>query len=248
MSTRNTIQEELNELNSRLNPNSEKTPYSVPEGYFEGLAASVLAKVKGEVPVSASEEIAELSPLLAGISKKLPYSVPENYFSLNIEGLEAFTSETEESLVLSFIEKEMPYQVPAGYFANVPEQVLDKVSGRGAKVVPLMKRKWMRLAVAAMITGAVAISGITYFNNRGGNNTTTGSDPVAVELKKVSTEELNEFISNTAVDLTDDKAPVTAKNTSRKTETKKMFADVSDKELDAFLSQVPTEDDEIDIN
>jgi hypothetical protein len=109
-----------------------------------------------------------------------------------------------------------------------------------------MKRKWMRLAVAAMVTGVIGISGITYFNNRG-NTTSSGSDPVAVELKKVSMEELNEFISNTAFDITDDKSPVTAKNNSRKPETKKIFADVSDKELDAFLSQVPT-DDETDIN
>ena len=52
MSDRNTIQDELNELNSGLNPASGYNPYSVPEGYFEGLASAVLAKIKGEVPVS----------------------------------------------------------------------------------------------------------------------------------------------------------------------------------------------------
>jgi hypothetical protein len=125
MSTRNTIQDELNELNSGLNPPSDNSPYSVPEGYFEGLASSVLAKIKREMPISATEEIAQLSPMLAGISKKLPYSVPENYFQSNIDGLGALTSETEDSLVLSFIEKEMPYEVPVGYFASVSDQVLE---------------------------------------------------------------------------------------------------------------------------
>jgi hypothetical protein len=242
MSNRNTIQDELNDLNSGLNPNSNNTPYSVPDGYFEGLAASVLAKIKGEAPVSASEEIAQLSPLLAGISRKLPYSVPENYFHSNIDGLEAFTSESEESLVLSFIEKEMPYEVPAGYFANVPEQVLEKISDRGAKVIPMMKRKWVRLAVAAMVTGIIAISGIAYFNNKGTNDPAV--DPVAKVLKKTSTQELNEFIKSTVVDVT---TPVTAQSSPSKTE-KRLFDDVSDKELDAFLSQVPTDVDEIDIN
>jgi hypothetical protein len=243
MNKRNTIQDELNELNSGLNPNSNDTPYSVPEGYFEGLASSVLAKIKGEMTVSASDEIAQLSPLLAGISRKLPYSVPENYFQSNIENLGAFTSESEDSLVLSFIEKEMPYQVPTGYFANLPEQVLEKVSdsSRSAKVVPMMKRKWMRLAVAAAVTGIMAISGFFYFNNRGSSAT---PDPVTA-VKKASTEELNEFIKSTVVNVTDDKAPATAKNT---TESKKIFNDVSDKELDAFLSQMPTDDDDIDIN
>jgi hypothetical protein len=241
MNKRNTIQDELNELNSGLNPNSDNTPYSVPEGYFEGLASSVLAKIKGEAPVSASEEIVQLSPFLAGIPRKLPYTVPENYFQSNIENLGAFTSENEESLVLSFIEKEMPFEVPSGYFANLPEQVLEKVSDRSAKVVPMMKRKWMLLAVAAVVTGIMAISGFFYFNNRGGGSTT---DPVTA-VKKASTEELNDFIKSTVVNVTDNKAPVTANNT---TETKKIFNDVSDKELDAFLSQLPTDDEDIDIN
>jgi hypothetical protein len=248
MNNRNTIQDELNELNSGLNSNSNNTPYSVPEGYFDDLAASVLAKIKGEQPVSASEEIAQLSPLLAGISRKLPYSVPDDFFQSNIEGLKAFTSESEESLVLSFVDKQMPYEVPAGYFANVPDQVLQKISDR-TKVVP-MRRKWMRLAVAAAVTGIITLSGITYFNNRG-PQTATGNDgavPAAVVIEKASTEELNEFLNATAADVTDDRTQVTAKSTPPKKEVKKLFNDVSDKELEAFLNQVPTDEEEFDIN
>ena len=241
MNKNNPIQDELNELNSGLNPSSNYTPYSVPEGYFEGLANSVLAKIKGEAVASASEEIELLSPVLSGISRDNTYFVPDNYFQSNLEGLKAFTSESGESLVLSFIDKEMPYEVPAGYFANVPEQVLAKISHR-SKVVPVMKRKWMRLAVAAMIAGIITISGITYFNNGSRNSTT--SDPVAAELKKASTKELNEFIKTTAaVDLTNDPAQLMSKNNSAKTEAKKLFAGVSDKELDAFLKQMPTDDE-----
>jgi len=241
MNNRNTIKDELNELNSGLISNPAHTPYSVPEGYFDNLPASVLAKIKGEIPVSAMEELVQLSPFLAGIPKKMPYAVPENYFQSNIEDLTAFTSQNEESLVLSFIDKQMPYEVPVGYFANVPDQVLEKISDR-ARIVPLMKRKWMRLAVAAVATGIMAVSGIVYFNNRGGNS--AASDPVTA-VKKASTKELNDFIKTTAV--TDDKAQVTVNTNNPKTETKKLFADVSDKELESFLDQMPT-DDEIDIN
>lgn len=242
MNNRNTIQDELNELNSGLNPDSNNNPYSVPEGYFEGLANSVLTKIKGETPVSSSsEEIEQLSPLLASISRKSPYSVPDNYFQSNIEGLKALTSEEEESLVLSFIDKEMPYEVPTGYFANLPEQILEKVSDRGAKVIPLMKKKWMRLAVAAVVVGVMAISGIAYFNGRGHSD----SGSVNLALKKASTKELNDFINSTAVTATDKQVPATAKNT---TETKKLFNDVSDKELDAFLNQMPVDAEDIDIN
>jgi len=245
MNNRNTIQNELNELNSGLNSELNSNPNSVPEGYFEGLANSILFRIKEETSISASEEIAQLSPLLAGISRKLPYSVPEDYFTLNIDGLEAFTSENEDSLVLSFIDKEMPYEVPLGYFASVPEQVIEKVTSQQATVVPFMKRKWMRLAVAAMITGILAMSGILYFNNRP-NGKGTSNDPV-MAVKKASTEELNDFIKTTAVDPTDDKSSLTVLNKAPKTESKKLFADVSDKELNAFLDQMPG-DDEIDIN
>ena len=238
MNTGKNIQDELNELNSGLNSDSNN-PYSVPEGYFDGLAASVLAKIKGETSVPAMEELVQLSPLLAGIPKKMPYEVPEDYFQSNIEGLTAFTSDSEESLVLSFIEKDMPYEVPTGYFANVPEQVLEKISARGAKVVPIGRRKWIRLAVAAAFTGIMAVSGIFYFNNRG-NNGTTGDPVTAVE--KATTEELNDFINTTAV--TDDKSQVTVNNNPK---TEKIFADVSDKELNDFLDQMPA-DDEIDFN
>lgn len=246
MNNGNTIREELNELNSRLDPEANKIPYSVPEGYFEGLAASVLSRIKGEQMLTAGEEIAELSPLLAGISRQLPYSVPDGYFQSNIESLEAFTSD-EESLVLSFVNKEMPYEVPAGYFAGIPDQVMEKITIDRARVVPLMKRKWIRLAVAAVITGMIALSGIAYFGNSGGH-TKTG-EPATVALKKASTEELNDFIkTTTAVDLNGGRAQVTAKKTTNRKESKKLFDDVSDKELDAFLNQVPTDDEEMDLN
>jgi hypothetical protein len=241
MSNRNTINDELNDLNSGLNAGSGQNPYSVPEGYFEGLASSVMAKIKGEVPVSAREEIAQLSPLLAGISRQVPYSVPDDFFQLNIEGLKALTSEKEESLILSFISKEMPYEVPTGYFSNVPEQVLEKVSAKHAKVVSLGGRKWMRFAVAAMVTGIMAISGFLYLNNRGHK---PGTDPV-VAVQKASTQELDDFIKTTAVN--DDKAQMTVKNTTPKTDGKKIFAGVSDKELNEFLAQMPVDDD-LDIN
>jgi len=246
MKNRNTIQNELNELNSSLNSELDGNTFSVPDGYFDGLANSILAKIKGEMAVSASEEIAGLSPLLAGISRKIPYSIPDNYFSLNTDGLQAFTSENEESLVLSFIDKEMPYEVPTGYFANVPEQVLQKISNQGTKVVAIRKRNWMRLAAAAVITGILAISGIVYFNNRPTTGNGTSNDPV-MAVKKASTEELNDFIKTTAVDGSDGKSSLTVLNKAPKTEAKKLFADVSDKELDDFLDQMPG-DDEIDIN
>lgn len=240
MNKRNQIEHELKDLNSGLDAQAGQNPYSVPEGYFEGFAASMLSRIQTE-GMTAAEEIARLSPVLAGITRQMPFEVPADYFGLNLEGLKAFTSESEDSLVLSFIDKEMPYEVPPGYFANVPEQVLEKVSPRG-KVVSMGGRKWMRLAVAAMITGLITFSGIAYFNSR----SSASKVPVTVALKKASTEELKEFIKNTAVVIPDEQTPLTARNSSSKNEKANLFGDVSDKELESFLKQVSTEDEVLD--
>ena len=240
MENKNTIQDELKGLNSALLSNSQQNIYSVPQGYFEELASSLLSKIKNEKPLSALEEIAELSPLLKSISKQNPYSTPDHYFQSNIDRLPAFTSDREESLILSFIEKEMPYKIPAGYFANFSGQVLETINHRSAQIVP-MKRKWMRLAAAAIITGLVAVSGIFYFNK--GKSIQPVKDPVAV-VKKASTQELNDFLKSTDVSLTQNSSQLTAKNIS-KTESKKLFQDISDSELQKFLDQAPAYDESL---
>lgn len=240
MNKRIQIEDELKELNSGLSAQPEQNPLTVPGGYFEGFVASMLSRIKTE-GMTAAAEIAHLSPMLAALPRQVPFEVPEGYFDLNLEGLKAFTSEEEDSLVLSFVDKKMPYEVPAGYFANVPEQALEKVSS-GGKVVNMGGKKWMRLAVAAMITGLITFSGIAYFNSRG----SASNVPVNVALKKASTEELKEFINNTAVVIPDEQTPVTANNSPSKNEKANLFRDVSDKELESFLKQVSTDGEVLD--
>lgn len=241
MENKNMIQDELRGLNSELLSKSQENIYSVPQDYFEGLASSILSKIKSEDSISASDEITQLSPLLKDISKQNPYSVPDHYFQSNIELLPAFTSDKEESLILSFIEKEMPYEIPSGYFANLSEQVLETINNRSARIVPMKKRKWMQLAAAAIITGFVAVSGIFYFNK--GNTIQAVKDPVAA-VKKASTQELNDFLKSTDVSLSGNNNQVTAKNIS-KTESKKLFQDISDSELQKFLDQAPAYDENL---
>ena len=236
MNSKKHIQDELNELNSKLPANEQDPVYSVPEGYFEGLADSVMAKIKGEASQSPSDEIRQLSPLLAGLSRVLPYSVPEHYFDDNINALPAFTSD-QESLVLSFIEKDMPYEVPMGYFANFPETVLEKLN-TGATVIPIRRKRWMHMAAAAVVAGIIMFSGLAYFRS-----SSPVKDPVAVEIKKASTEELNAFVKTTDLSLDENS---TAQNN---TEVKHLLKDISDKELEAFLEQIPSENgDDFDIN
>ena len=230
------IQDELTGLNSSLPANDTAgAPFSVPAGYFEGLADAVMAKIRNSSVSEFSDEINGLSPLLAGISKQMPYDTPAGYFENNIEDLSAITSE-EESLVLSFVDKEGPYEVPLGYFASFPDKVLEKVSSPRAKVVPLFKRKWMKMAVAAVVAGIITISGINYFSG----SSAGGSDPV-VAIEKSSMEELTAFIKTREISLSEDQSVATA-------DVKELLEDVSDRELEAFLDQVPVEEEVFDIN
>ena len=95
------------------------------------------------------------------------------------------------------------------------------------------------MAAAAVVSGIILLSGLAYFKSG-----TTSADPVAVEIKKASTEELNAFIKTADVSSTDDNS--TAQNTK---DVRQLLKDVSDGELETFLNQVPTEDEEeFDIN
>lgn len=239
MNSRKNIKDELHELGSQLPQDAGGSPYSVPEGYFDGLAGSVMAKINARNAVSAKEEIQQLSPLLASLPRTMPYTIPGDYFQSTIESVPALTS-NEDSLVLSFIDKGMPYEVPVGYFAGLPDKILAKVPVPRARVVS-MRKKWMRMAVAAAITGMVALGGIFYFS---GKNEIPVDSPqwVAKELKNVSDKEIDEFVNTTEVISSSN---ITAMNKPVRTnDTEELFEDVTDRELEAFLDAVTIEEEE----
>jgi hypothetical protein len=253
MINQDNILNELRGLNSDLPPGNNLHPYSVPEGYFEGLAESILAKVTGQA--SAKDEIASLSPFLAGLSRTMPYSVPENYFSENMEGLEGLTTDVE-SIPLTFASKQPPYEAPSGYFDTLAENVLARVKPQ-AKIIPLYRRGWMRAAVAAVVVGIMTFAGLNYFGGKQNNGIASNNNTVqqsttpeklnpaiAKELNTVSTEELDAFIKKVDAVDTVSKSSVVSHSTTKKDKLRSMLKDVSNDELDNFLNQVPTASEE----
>lgn len=248
MNSQNAIQQELKDLRSSLpKTNTEQPVFTVPEGYFENLAASVLAKVKSQLPESATPELQELSPVLAAIPKQTPYSVPENYFTHLATSLPALVSEEALPDLLQNHTKQMPYLVPTGYFDGLAAQVTAKLERPKAKVVPMYTR-FMRMAAAAALIGAVALGGFLYFN---GNSNNTALDPakqpsawIAQKLKNVPDRDLEAFLKTTDTDI--NSKEVAQKGS--KAEVQQMLRDVSTKELDAFLSEVPVDNDVSNIN
>lgn len=251
MNSQKNIQDELKSLQSGL-PVTNDPVLSVPKGYFEGLASSILAKVKAS-EASVQTELAELSPLLAGISKVTPYSVPLFYFEQNAELIPDFSEEPQFTF-LNSVSKNAPYKIPLGYFNTFPEQMVNKVVQPAVKVIPLFARKWMRIAVAAVVGGAMIVGSNKYFDDKSfGDTANTSIDTtqnlvarnapaIQQEIKKASTKELAEFINNVGINV---KAPKSDVAPTEKNNVKELLKDVSDSEMEAFLSALPTSDEEL---
>jgi hypothetical protein len=88
MESRNKILTELLEIAPFLGRTGGfRTPYVVPERYFENFTDLLMYRIRFESDgfglinsLSAPEEIAEISPLLAELKNKNPYRVPAGYF------------------------------------------------------------------------------------------------------------------------------------------------------------------------
>lgn len=255
MNGQDNIRDELKDMNSNLPVSSSQAPFYVPDGYFDGLAATILAKVKTQNAVA--EELAELSPLLASASRTMPYSLPEGYFEENLSAL-PFLPDEKESPLLSSVGKALPYAVPQGYFENLPQQVLAKLPRPEGKVVPLFSRKWLRMAVAAAIGGIIFIGGYQYFNNKGDiqtaaqqpvdtskNWTAKNDQAVLQDLKNVSPKDLDEFMET--VPLRPAEAQEKSSVSVGKGEVEKLLKGVTEKEIENFLEQLPGVDEDLAI-
>jgi hypothetical protein len=269
MTRSNNILQELNELGTTLANIESEQVYSIPQGYFESLPQIMLARVKALNANNSREELRYLSPVLDGYSKEMPYSLPAGYF----EGLEnrlkaailhdknSTIQTVEEELeiispLLSGLNKQMPYSVPQGYFenlsSNMDETAVEKNTAKvipfnRAKVVSFTHRKGFRMAVAAMITGIIALAGFLYFNNN------TKTDPVKSlaklekkvdkEIKNTSDQDLSEFVQQFSL------ASLNGEEKAfndPKAEPKEFLKDVPDKELKQFLQDTDDPDSDDD--
>ncbi|MEQ1677237.1 MAG: hypothetical protein ABL876_11080 [Chitinophagaceae bacterium] len=246
MTQKDNILQELTELKSILANLPAQNVYSVPVGYFDGLAVQVLNRIKAMEATRASEETGHLSPILSSISKQMPYTLPAGYF----EGLdlEHITKENDDlsakeeletlSPLLAGLKKEMPYQVPQGYFDNLAPAIPADEDQSATKVVSLGSRKWFRYAAAAVMVGVIAAISILIINR---DKVTAYEDSYAwvkKSVKKVSTEKLEEFIQ-----LADAEKSVASADSKLQQEVKELVKDVPQKEIQNFLNDIHALDD-----
>ncbi len=234
MTQRANILEELNELNSSLVADTQQAVYTVPNGYFDQLADSVLARIKALEATTAQEEINHLSPLLATAARQMPYSIPGNYFTEldSKAATQSYTSAKEEleniSPLLGGLKKEMPYSVPAGYFESIQTPQQEK-----AKVVSLTSRKWLRYAAAAVVTGVIATTFFVVNSNSNPEQKLARIENTATKaIEKTSEDELNDFVQYSTTE------QVAIAKTNPSEDVKDMLKGVPAEDLQAFLNEV----------
>lgn len=256
MAHQDNILQELLELNSGLSTISRQNVFQAPVGYFDNLAGKIVSRVKALEAANAIEEIALVSPILSRASKVIPYTVPAGYFEGLEKKLEAIilneeqtAAEELESLspLLSGLKNKSTYTVPEGYFKKVPVVKENTVEETKAKVISITSRKWFRYAAAAVVIGVVATIGFIRFNN--GKNIDPSEKSFAwiqKNMKKVSTDDINEFVELASAGSAD------MVKAETKEEISNLLKDVSDKEIQDFLSDTqaaePDADDEQILN
>ncbi len=85
----NTISDEILSVifadNKSIFSGKEKQPLSVPAGYFDSLADTILHKIKTQADETASTEILHLSSALSAIGNKNVFTLPQNYFENSVQ-------------------------------------------------------------------------------------------------------------------------------------------------------------------
>jgi len=241
---------ELADLGSDLKDHNPQNIYAVPAGYFEGLADQILNRIKALEATDAKEELTYLSPLLSNVSKETPYTVPAGFFqSLSDDVLKKIsehedhqTSEEEIgslSPLLGSLKNKNPYTVPSGYFDTLETKVVRQRADsfgdkKETKVISITRRRWYRLAVAAVVIGIVAIGGLLFIKPGQINPVDDPHAWIEKNVKKVNKDKIDEFVS-----LANDDSNEKVDNESeaaKKAEIKELMKDVPEKEIEEFLN------------
>jgi hypothetical protein len=261
MTNRLNILNELRDLGSSLIDHSPQNTYEVPHGYFEGFLTHLLNRINASEARDVSAELSILSPFLSSIPKQNPYSVPSGYFD-NLEeklmeslrqNADYLTSQEELttlSPLLSGLKKGNLYAVPDGYFEDLTNELSIAVSRKSeSKVIPLSRRRWFRYATAAVVSGAIVLIGIAYFDKPNTKPVEANKAWAKVEknVQTLSDKELNDFVQYTDAGLGGNE--IVAGKSAPAEDVKDLLKDVSDKEIQQFLDQTTdTEEDPLSMN
>ncbi|MFN8250644.1 MAG: hypothetical protein U0V75_02085 [Ferruginibacter sp.] len=239
MENRNDILNELKAISPLLAGLEKRNLFTVPEGYFEGLADGMLQQAK-----------VQETGLLGSIGRQQPGAVPGGYFdnlAATIMGRIKAQEEVEEFTVLAGISKKNVYTVPQGYFDNLAAAILDKVQPPQARVLHMGKRNsWFKYAAAAVFTGMVAL-GVYKFTGSSASLDAVTKEGLSIarqhifeqEFSKVADEDIIKYLQNNGADVD---AAVVANVMDEKELPAQEDYITDDKALDKYLDNIDLTD------
>jgi hypothetical protein len=235
MSNRDNIKEELFEVSPAIASLSRENVYSVPLNYFDGLAGNIMRTINAD--------IAGLIPA----SAPAPFSVPDSYFNNlsdqilgKIRQQSKEQNEFEKELAdvapfLNTISKQMVYKVPDGYFEHL------KVNASVAVKAPTKVRsisgvnKVFRYAVAAAVTGILAVG--TYLFTANNNNVDTpaitSSINIPAAVNNLSDSEIVDYLNSSSIGLD---VSATSTSTDAEINIDDYIKNMSDDEIRKYLN------------
>jgi hypothetical protein len=197
MNNNDIILNELKEISPAVANLNRRNIYTVPSGYFLGLAERILTHVK------LNSENSTLS------ASELPFKVPQNYFEglsneilSKVRQQNTTRSEVEMELaeiapLLNTISKTPVYTVPQGYFDNLK---IRKDEGKARVVTMSRTNRIIKYAAAATITGLVALGGLFYANNDKNDGSITADTQFnQQQVKQLSDEEIVNYLDKNSV-------------------------------------------------
>jgi hypothetical protein len=246
----------LNELKA-ISPTVANLPgqvlYTVPDGYFENFAATMLLLAKTQHQ-NANEETQTLSALLHGLKKHHTYQAPDNYFNdlpvSLVEGAKAIdfvNSELENlSPLMSNLRNKNVYSVPQNYFYTFAGEVLQKIhTKKQAKVIAMpLSRSIIRYVAAAIVTAVIATGSWLFFKKDVTSPTQKPVTEVAQlqnSFELLKDEDIINYVNESSVaTVTPYVDAATLLGTEMKdTDIKNIIADISDDELQQYLEEYP---------
>ncbi|RYY70221.1 MAG: hypothetical protein EOO13_07230 [Chitinophagaceae bacterium] len=172
---------------------------SVPEGYFDGLAANIMNRIK--VAESSTENsVDSISAIIGPIGNRNIFTVPDGYFETLADSImQRISDETGSDVmretnsispVLAAIGNKNVFRVPEHYFETLSISRNTEISAPAKLVRMTPRRAILKYAAAAVITGLLATSAFFAFNK----NENEG------ELNAVVMKEAESIIDNKSFD------------------------------------------------
>lgn len=243
MSNVQNISEELKQVAPAVANLVRNNPYSVPMGYFDNIAESVLKQV-ADAPLSLE------MPAI----KKQPYSIPQGYFEelannilAKIDNIqkakhtEVFDELENVAPLLNTISKGNILSIPYDYFDELKIEL--PAENKEAKVVLMANRntvrRWMTYAAAASVLFILSTASYAYINHH--LKSIDKSLTIGQRMATLKDEEIINYLQNDLGDFD----PNTATSTDDDPDINHLLINASDAEIERYLDTESDSGEEI---